>query len=207
MKKLWLTLIEILIALFIFGVGILSILSMITKNLWAIDTIRLQSQSTFFAKEWLELIENLRDSMALRGRKRNCLLENTGTDLTEETLCSLFALGTGQTSQIVRMWLDQNGVYAVMPYEGGTDFDSLFSAARLFYHTGLVADRQTFWYDYDQTGKPTEFARYLLFSGFFSQPDAGILSPDMIIKVQSVVLFRRGSKTGQTILETFLSQR
>jgi hypothetical protein len=58
---LWVTLFEVLTALIIFATWILVLLSMVGSNISWIKTIRLKDDATMLAKEWMEMIYNLRD--------------------------------------------------------------------------------------------------------------------------------------------------
>jgi len=40
MKKFWITLVEVLIAIIVFGVGILAILNVIISNIWLVDMVK-----------------------------------------------------------------------------------------------------------------------------------------------------------------------
>jgi len=63
MKKLSaFTFIEIMIAIVIFSVWILAVLNLVTNNLKSMDQNDLKLQATLLAKEWIELVYNLRDS-------------------------------------------------------------------------------------------------------------------------------------------------
>ena len=56
------TLIETLIVVFIFGVGILAVLRLLTYSLGYFDSIDMRGKANFLAKEGLEIAYNIRDS-------------------------------------------------------------------------------------------------------------------------------------------------
>lgn len=56
------TLIETLIVVFIFGVGILAVLRLLTYSLGYFDSINMRVKANFLAKEGLEIAYNIRDS-------------------------------------------------------------------------------------------------------------------------------------------------
>lgn len=66
------TLVEVMIAIVIFGVWILSILKVLGNNILIIQHTRLKTQATLLAKEWIELVYNLRDSNLDRSFDWNC---------------------------------------------------------------------------------------------------------------------------------------
>ena len=61
-KKQAFTFIEVIIAIVVFAIGILAVLSLLTNNLKFMDRNNLRLQATLLAKEWIELVYNLRDA-------------------------------------------------------------------------------------------------------------------------------------------------
>jgi hypothetical protein len=62
MRKKAFTLIEILIVIFVFWTGILTVLNVLTHSLAYFDTITTKTKADFLAKESLEIAYNFRDS-------------------------------------------------------------------------------------------------------------------------------------------------
>ncbi len=56
------TLIEVMIAITVFAIGVLAVLRLITQNLVTLDTTQSRTMATFLAKEGMELVYNMRDS-------------------------------------------------------------------------------------------------------------------------------------------------
>ena len=56
------TLLEILIAISVFAIGILAVLRVLTGNISVLDRTNIKLQATVLAKEWIELLYNVRDS-------------------------------------------------------------------------------------------------------------------------------------------------
>ena len=71
MRKKGFTLIEILVVIFIFGVGILAVLNVLTKSLGYFDAISMRTKATLLAKEGLEIAYTIRDSNIEQGYPRN----------------------------------------------------------------------------------------------------------------------------------------
>lgn len=80
------TLIEMIIALGIFSVGILTILNLLINNLYFLDKASTRTQASFLAKEGIELVYNLRDSNMLKAYPRNCIPSDNITTLEETSL-------------------------------------------------------------------------------------------------------------------------
>ena len=60
------TIIELIIALTIFGFWLLVILTILNKNILLAKKVQLTTQSTLLAKEWIEIIYNIRDSNKIK---------------------------------------------------------------------------------------------------------------------------------------------
>ena len=56
------TLIEVLIAIFVLGVGILSIVTLMTKNIANTQKIHTQNTALILAREGMEMLYNYRDT-------------------------------------------------------------------------------------------------------------------------------------------------
>ena len=56
MRQKGFTMIEILVVIVVFGVGILAILTMLTNSIGYFDTVNMQTRATMLAKEALDLI-------------------------------------------------------------------------------------------------------------------------------------------------------
>ena len=74
-KKFAFTLIEILIAISVFAIGILAVLRVLTWNLSVLDTTNIKLQATVLAKEWIELLYNVRDSNLEKNLSWNCVMK------------------------------------------------------------------------------------------------------------------------------------
>jgi len=57
----WMTLIEIMVALAVFGIGIIAVLTVITQNLSTITQVHIKSRAFALAKEGMELVFQIRD--------------------------------------------------------------------------------------------------------------------------------------------------
>jgi Tfp pilus assembly protein PilV len=102
------------VALFVFGVGILSVLGMITQNISTVQFVKTQTQATFLAKEGLEVVYNVRDSNSVKSLPWNCAvldLENTNN---QNTFCSSSFFRPGQSSIFLVQFVASGG-YSLIP--------------------------------------------------------------------------------------------
>lgn len=70
--KKGMTLLEVVIALFVFAVGILAVVRVMTTNIAIIDTMKVRIQAESLAKEGIDLIFNIRDTNLERGTDWQC---------------------------------------------------------------------------------------------------------------------------------------
>lgn len=61
-KKSGFTFIEVLIAIAVFSIGVLAVLSLVMRNLDTIDKVQTKISSTLLAKEGIEIAYNIRNS-------------------------------------------------------------------------------------------------------------------------------------------------
>ncbi|MDR0607780.1 MAG: type II secretion system GspH family protein [Candidatus Peribacteria bacterium] len=211
MKKAF-TLVETLFVILVFGTGILVVLYGMSQTLGQSDRAKTQITSSFFAREGIELIYNLRDSNYRKKLPRNCLfqrrdgnnvkliLEN-GTE-KENPYCSdyfmdgmvlQFAMGSGTDYLFVKTGaLD-------------ADFSETFQRFQLFYLTGRDAHgNQTFSFVHtgNHTGQPLRYARYISVHAVKDGND--VLAIDKLLKIESHVLFQKNGLTGDTVMESFI---
>lgn len=71
-KHRGITFIELLIAIFVFTVGILSIMHMLTQNISLVDRTKLNATATLLAKEAMELTFHHRNTNVLLSYDRQC---------------------------------------------------------------------------------------------------------------------------------------
>jgi len=213
-KKLWFTLIEMLIAITVFAIGVLAVLRVITWNLSIMDHTDMKLQSTVLAKEWLELLYNLRDSNLEKGLPWNCVLDNGvyllyPEQIEENWICAGY-FGSGDFTEVLQLSFDSKNYYYQKLTGYSASFDDLFENNKLC--TWANTDETMVWYAYcswqtDGTEMtPTFFARYLSFTGVSVSDDesSDVLPVDKIIKVESHVLYKKWHKTGDIVFESFI---
>ncbi|MFA7298070.1 MAG: prepilin-type N-terminal cleavage/methylation domain-containing protein [Candidatus Absconditabacterales bacterium] len=208
-KKSGFTFIEVIIAITVFAIGVLAVLRLITQNLVTLDITQMRTNATFLAKEGIELVYNMRDSNISKGLAWNCILKKdfaTGNrnEIDPETVCgSNFSSGS-ETNKILQISFDREGYTYTRMLDAGTDFNELFTGNILYYTSGDVGGRQIFRYSsYPAEGSILSFfSRYIVFTGV--REGENILPRDSILKVESHVLYNKGSKTGEVVLESFI---
>jgi len=205
-KKFWFTLIEMLIAITVFAIGVLAVLRVLTWNLSIMDHTSMKLQSTVLAKEWLELVYNLRDSNLEKSLPWNCVLNqevygwdsNNLENKTVEDICTGY-FGSG--NNVLQLAFDENNYYYQNLTWSHDYFTGLFEDNKLclFSWNGSMS-----WFAYCSWDKwePTFFARYLSFT--WVSADSEILPKDKIIKVESHVLYKKWHKTWDIVFESFI---
>jgi len=204
-KRNWFTLIEILIALTVFAIGIFAILRLITQNLQSVDQTKTRNIATLLAKEWMWIIYNIRDSNLIKKLPRNCVLQNDfNTDNFNEIknledVCWRYFSSWAEDGQVLQISFNPEKYFFTKVVQRSDLFSDNFANNKLFIHTW----ENIFWYSYDsQSSQATSFSRFIQFSSVKEKDK--ILPVDKILKVSSHVLFMRWSKTWEVVLESFI---
>jgi prepilin-type N-terminal cleavage/methylation domain-containing protein len=88
MKKSF-TLVETLIVIAVFGIGILAVLYGIAQTLSQQDRAKTQITSSFLAREGIELMYNLRDSNYHKELPWNCIFQVIEDSAVVDTICPI----------------------------------------------------------------------------------------------------------------------
>lgn len=219
MQKKWFTLIEMMIALGIFSVGILTILNLLINNLYFLDKASTRTQASLLAKEGIELVYNLRDSNLAKSYPWNCIpYENIsyGAWWGEKICQTTFGSGEGKIFDI-RFASENYYTITGVKKELGSDRKQNFENYEIFAKTWLVLKweinlEDNYIYSTQKADKQknefTKYARYLvlkplLASGVDKKPGEEIRI-DNILKIESHVLYKNGTRTGEVIFESFI---
>lgn len=191
----WFTFIEIVIAIFVFSVGILAVLQVMTRNLSLIAQSQTKTTAASFAQEWIALTFSLRDANRTKWYARDCIPSSqvfVVTEPTEEDFCQYRMQDLAISGWVLLLGFspDQYMSIAVQQDTWST---------QLFSQTGE-------WYYIAYTGTAaTKYSRYISFEPVY---DANMLVPtDNLLKVTSVVQYAQGAETGQVQLESFIWAR
>lgn len=208
-KKLWFTFIEVIIAITVFAIGVLAVLRLITQNLVTLDATQLRTNATFLAKEWIELVYNMRDSNIAKWLPWNCILkENFATgnrnEIDPETVCEWNFSSWSEDNKILQISFDPEWYTYTHMLDAGKDFNELWTGNRLYYISWAVGWHQIFWYSSQavEWQEPTFFSRYIVFAPVHEWKD--ILPRENILKIESHVLFNKWTKTWEVVLESFI---
>ena len=187
--------IEILVVIVVFGVGILAILTMLTNSIGYFDTVNMQTRATMLAKEALDLAYSHRDSNLEQGYPRNYV----GYD---ETNNREIVRAPWEVWEVYKLGFSKEGYYLLEKSEKKSDFSSNFDAFRVVLEKG---DRNLpSYYRYlEEKDASTDvskgFARRIEFSKVkWEFPE------NKLLKISSHALYQRGSTTGEVVLEGFI---
>lgn len=208
------TLIETLIVIIIFSVGILAVLHWLTQTLRNKDYADIQIKSAFFAREWIELIFNLRDANYHKELPWNCIFEykkNPGdiklddNDQEENNPFCKWYFWSGDNN-ILKIWMWNGSEY--IRIETGNlddDFDKNFSGYQIYFHTWNALNNSTgYLYNHNEDEWDwTRFARYLLITWVVDE-DGNAVDRDKLLKIESHVLYKKWYLTGEKVMETFM---
>lgn len=192
------TLVEILIVIIVFGVGIIAILQTVIKNVVLVENVKNKTTATFLAKEWIEIIYNIRNLNYERWLKWNCTNYNEISPIDE--LCD--------SDNIFSTWKIYNvGINSWWYYS----IEENSPVNKLYYHTWEIKNwwitvwEDWFWYNHNSTdGIPTDFGRYISFTWIFLSAENNIWNLDEIMKVSSIVNYWTGAYTWNVTLESII---
>lgn len=204
MKKKAVTLIEVVIALFVFAVGILAVVRVITTNISVIDTMKLKMQAQSLAKEWMDMIFNIRDTNLARGVDWHCAYIHPDAILSLQDGRPFNGEICGEHFEPWKSFdlsLDVDGKIATTLAQSWTDFETLVAMHELqetdlnisSYSGSILTNEGT-------TG--SFFARYISFDPVYQSWVQ--IDTNKLLKVTSHVLYRKGSIQWETVLESLI---
>ena len=217
MRKSWFTLIEIMIAITVFAIGVLAVLRLLTSNLVTMDRTENRTIATFLAKEWLEMVYNIRDANVQKWLPWNCLLAdkitsdiNIGTttdDLSLIKACDWYFSSGANDGYVLSLGFAESGYFFAEHKKIADNFVDNFIAFALMQMTWTVGESTISRYaprQEVQSWSLQMFGRYILFTGVI---EGGKLLPlSDILKVESHVLFSKWSSTGEIVLESLIGK-
>ena len=214
MKKLKaFTLIETLIVIIVFCIGILVVLQWLSQTLRNKDYANTQIKSAFFAREWIELLFNLRDANYHKELPWNCIFQKNDNPRTinldenwEET-SSPFCINSLSSldEQVLKIGMWSDKYINVEATTLNNDFQQNLSWFQIYLHTWNALNGTT-WFRYDYVWNEDEktwFARYLLIT-WVVDGAWNTLPKDKILKIESHVLYQRWAITWEKVMETFI---
>lgn len=176
------TLIEILIAISVFAVGVLSVLQLVTNNIRTTDHVSKHMDATMLATQWLELMYEMRNTNSYKEVEWDCY------DLsiqTNEVKCNgrLSTLHNNQAIAIAPVWPENNKYWSVEVKSLGNNNIDTF---RLYRH---VSDANITYFDHvSDNGTETPYARYITVENIQDY------EPKVALKITSHVLVEQWGK-------------
>ncbi len=200
------TLIEVLVIMMVFCVGILTVLYSITQTITNKEIVKLQLQTSFIGREGIELMYNLRDSNFKKELPWDCLFRNMGTEDSEP--CKwYFASWMNRSWTTLKIAIGTGDQFIfVETGDFPQDFSGNFQKYQLF--KLFSGDSTLFQYvytgDYWWMGmvEPSNYARYLIIKPLTES--GNVLDTWKVVKIESHVLFDNGLLTGEDMMETIL---
>lgn len=114
--KLAMTLIEVLIALAVFSIGILGVLSIVTQNMARLDDIKTNTIATSLAKEGIELMFQIRDTNRLAHTPWDCAINNQHPTSLED-MCHTYFLQSGTQTNALLVGFATDNPYTIEAIE------------------------------------------------------------------------------------------
>ena len=210
MKKIYaLTLIETLIAILVFWIGILVVLQWLSQTIRNQEYANMQIKSAFLAREWIELMFNLRDANYRKELEWSCIFNhveklNPEYEEDENPFCNGY-FWSWDENNVLKIWIWSGEYIQVETGDLKNNFDANFSWFQIYFHTWNVLNDST-WFRYDYTwseDETTRFARYLLITWVNYEEDKQ-LDKDKLLKIESHVLYKKWYLTWEKVMETFI---
>ena len=201
------TLLETLIVIMVFCIGILVVLHGLSQTLRNKDYANTQIKSAFFAREWIEMIFNLRDANYHKELPWNCIfnrVEHLRTDYEEDEnpFCENYLWWDNSQVLKISMWSGTEYIYIEL-WTLENIFEKDFKNYQIYVHTWVLNNETWFYYDYNpENGEETWFARYLVVTWVSNWNE--IVGKDKLLKIESHVLYQRWSLTWEKVMETFI---
>ena len=177
------TLIEVLITIVVFSIGILTILSIITGSLTLGSRSRNRTTATMLAKEWLEMMYNIRDTNLDKAQTWWCIALNGSNNCVNNM--------TGDnTSYIIES--TNNGI-KILNW-------TVLADRRLYISTNNGVTT----YTHSGTNTPSPFYRYITIKPTAGIPGTTTTIDANIKKIISTVEYSQLWWTGKVELESFI---
>lgn len=204
------TLLETLIVIMVFCIGILVVLNGLSQTLRNKDYANTQIKSAFFAREWIELVFNLRDANYHKELPWNCIynystdgititLDENGIEI-DNSACNWYL--ERWTILKISMWSNNEYIH-VETSDNMQTFTWMFEDYQIYVHTWWLYGMTWFYYDYTwEDYEKTWFARYLVVTWVDNWWH--IIDGKKLLKIESHVLYQRWSITWEKVMETFI---
>ena len=136
------TLLETIIVIAVFSIGIFVVLHGLSQTLRNKDYANTQIKSAFFAREWIEMVFNLRDANYHKKLPWNCVFNyspnpikvdyENGKELSNSA-CNWYL--RPWTILKISMWSENWYIYTETGSINWLEFDDIFSGYQIYFHT------------------------------------------------------------------------
>lgn len=196
--KKWLTLIEVLISIIVFGVGILAVSYQMISNITLSEKTKLKTTSTILAKEGMELIYNLKDTHVKKWWFWNCAELDQANYMWLGCKKWFYETWLAQDRTSRKIQVNPDSSYSISPTIDTRNANQLFK--KKYEKLGNVFDIYTHIADWE----PTYFARWIRFKPVYLEPEWKYADTNEILKVESIVQYKKGKLTWEVVLESFI---
>ena len=198
------TLLEVLLAVFIFGIGILWVLQIMTQNIGLIDRTKLRAQATLLSKEAMELAFHHRETNVLLGYHRECTTRDSN-------VLSAYGCSELLTSWSIdsRTYLIANNLewsYTLEPKIITWSFLDKWEKSRLYRSSEIFSNTTVSVFNHDNWWEPTHFGRYIQFDKLLTWTVSDNLNENLI-KATVTTLYLKWASTWSVVLESFIWHR
>lgn len=195
-----------LIVIVVFCIGILVVLYGLSQTLRNKDYANIQIKSAFFAREWIEMMFNLRDANYHKEMPWNCVFRVKNVQSLSSEEDNPFCLGDlwKEWANVLKisMW-SWNEYVHVETWSLSDKFEDNFKVYQIYMHTWNVINWEL-WYYYDYTWSEEEktwFARYLVITWVMADWP---IDKEKLLKIESHVLYQKWALTWEKVMETFM---
>ena len=207
------TLIEVLVVIAVFSIGILATFHWMTNTFRNEAYADTQIKSAFFAREWIELMFNLRDANYHKEVPWNCIFSpnSEGSSITEDYYGNEsknpYCKGYFKTGMILKIWIWTWSEYIQIEtgWELKEDFLDNFNEYQIYYHSWVQMNEGNIWFIFNHTWtdeEKTKFARYLVITWVTEWEN--MIPESSLLKLESHVLYERMWTTWEKVIETFI---
>jgi prepilin-type N-terminal cleavage/methylation domain-containing protein len=178
-----LTLVEMLIALAVFAVGVLAILQMVVHNIGIVNRVAQHMDATMLASQGLELMYEVRNNNLYKELNWSCIdVDASAASGCNQTLTG--ALAAGMVIQIEGKGPLGSPTPVVKAVSLGSNPLDVF---RLYAHSDKVNSTMITWFSHDDSGQETPYARYVSLAPLVDTNNTAYPT-DTIIEITSHVL-------------------
>jgi len=183
------------------------------------DKNNIKTQAALLAKEWIELVYNLRDANVAKELEWNCLMNEDMYTCDQDGLSNqivwagwdnnafkqVICKGYFDENKHLKISFDKNMHVYHQLSDKLNNFDEDYQNNKLYLYTGKIWWYDMSWYAYQDENidwTDTFFARYLSFEKVKEGDD--LLPMDKLMKVTSHVLYNKMGFTGEIKFESFI---